>query len=107
MSFISLLNISPYLAITSFVSRYLKGIFRDLFERQSFEDDGVFDWDILRKKQQQASARAGVNVEGERQGAAVPDSSKPGPDTGAGAADSSVVAAASPLEKEEVSALPT
>lgn len=29
--------------------RYLKRIFRDLFERQAFEDDGVFDWDILKK----------------------------------------------------------
>lgn len=29
--------------------RFLKRIFRDLFERQSFEDDGVFDWDILKK----------------------------------------------------------
>ncbi len=31
---------------------YLKRIFRDLFERQSFEDDGVFDWDILKETQQ-------------------------------------------------------
>jgi len=31
--------------------RYLKRIFRDLFERQSFEDDGVFDWDIIKKQQ--------------------------------------------------------
>lgn len=36
--------------------RYLKRIFRDLFERQSFEDDGVFDWDIIKKQQQQAGA---------------------------------------------------
>ena len=35
--------------------RYLKRIFRDLFERQSFEDDGVFDWDII-KRQQMAGA---------------------------------------------------
>jgi len=33
------------------VRRYLKRIFRDLFERQSFEDDGVFDWDIIKKQQ--------------------------------------------------------
>lgn len=32
--------------------RYLKRIFRDLFERQCFEDDGVFDWDIIKKAQQ-------------------------------------------------------
>jgi hypothetical protein len=32
--------------------RYLKRIFRDLFERQCFEDDGIFDWDIIKKAQQ-------------------------------------------------------
>jgi serine/threonine protein kinase len=32
--------------------RYLKRIFRDLFERQCFEDDGIFDWDIIKKTQQ-------------------------------------------------------
>lgn len=32
--------------------RYLKKIFRDLFERQAFEDDGVFDWDVIKKQQQ-------------------------------------------------------
>ena len=85
----------------------MKKIFRDLFERQSFEDDGVFDWYILKKTQQQARAGDGVDVEGERQGAAVPDGSKSGPDTGAGAVDSSGVAAASLLESEVVSALPT
>lgn len=30
----------------------MKRIFRDLFERQCFEDDGVFDWDIIKKTQQ-------------------------------------------------------
>lgn len=39
--------------------RYLKRIFRDLFERQSFEDDGVFDWDII-KRQQLAAGGDGV-----------------------------------------------
>lgn len=38
--------------------RYLKRIFRDLFERLSFEDDGVFDWDII-KKQQLAGSSGG------------------------------------------------
>lgn len=32
--------------------RYLKRIFRDLFERQCFEDDGIFDWDIIKKAHQ-------------------------------------------------------
>ncbi len=37
-------------------------MFRDLFERQSFEDDGVFDWDII-KKQQQGQAGGESNVD--------------------------------------------
>lgn len=40
--------------------RYLKRIFRDLFERQCFEDDGIFDWDII-KKQQQSGGDANSN----------------------------------------------
>ena len=39
-------------AAAAAVRRYLKRIFRDLFERQSFEDDGVFDWDVIKKQQQ-------------------------------------------------------
>ena len=35
--------------------RYLKRIFKDLFERQAFEDDGVYDWDMLKKKQEQGN----------------------------------------------------
>jgi hypothetical protein len=34
--------------------RFLKRNFKDLFERQSYEDDGVYDWDILKKQQEQA-----------------------------------------------------
>ena len=37
----------------NFLFRYLKRIFKDLFERQAFEDDGVYDWDMLKKKQEQ------------------------------------------------------
>mmetsp|Transcript_101399 Transcript_101399/g.198972 ORF Transcript_101399/g.198972 Transcript_101399/m.198972 type:complete len:428 (+) Transcript_101399:78-1361(+) len=48
--------------------RYLKRIFRDLFERQSFEDDGVFDWDII-KRQQLAGGGDGA-VETSAEGAA-------------------------------------
>jgi hypothetical protein len=33
--------------------RLLKRIFKDLFERQGFEDDGIFDWDILKKQRDQ------------------------------------------------------
>ena len=35
--------------------RYLKRIFKDLFERQAFEDDGVYDWDLLKKQQEQGT----------------------------------------------------
>ncbi len=29
-----------------FICRYLKRIFRELFERSGFEDDGIFDWEL-------------------------------------------------------------
>lgn len=32
--------------------RYLKRIFKELFERQGFEDDGVFDWDIIKRQKE-------------------------------------------------------
>ena len=35
--------------------RLLKRLFKDLFERQGFEDDGIFDWDILKKQKEQGS----------------------------------------------------
>jgi casein kinase 1 len=38
--------------------RYLKRLFRELFERQGFDDDGVFDWDILKKVTLTAALRA-------------------------------------------------
>mmetsp|Transcript_28395 Transcript_28395/g.47729 ORF Transcript_28395/g.47729 Transcript_28395/m.47729 type:complete len:399 (+) Transcript_28395:119-1315(+) len=49
--------------------RYLKRIFRDLFERQSFEDDGVFDWDIIKK--QQMAGGDGADGPGGAEGARV------------------------------------
>lgn len=42
--------------------RYLKRIFRDLFERQSFEDDGVFDWDIIKRQQMAAGGDGTVEL---------------------------------------------
>lgn len=39
--------------------RYLKRIFKDLYERQGFEDDGIFDWDLLKKKQEQIGGSIG------------------------------------------------
>jgi hypothetical protein len=39
--------LSPPLSLTP--RRYLKRIFRDLFERSGFEDDGLFDWDLALK----------------------------------------------------------
>jgi len=38
--------------------RYLKRVFKDLFDRQGCEDDGVFDWDLL-KQQQEAAGNTG------------------------------------------------
>ena len=39
--------------------RYLRRIFKNLFERQGFEDDAVFDWDIRKKQDQAIPARIG------------------------------------------------
>eukprot|EP00605_Chrysophyceae_sp_TOSAG23-4_P002855 GSChrysophyteH1.ASY1.ANO1.3144.1 assembled CDS len=36
--------------------RYLKRIFKDLFDRQAFEDDGQYDWDVLKRRQEQDSS---------------------------------------------------
>jgi serine/threonine protein kinase len=35
--------------------RYLKRIFKDLFDRQAFDDDGQYDWDVLKRHQEQGS----------------------------------------------------
>lgn len=50
----------------------MKRLFKDLFERQGFEDDGIFDWDILKKQKEQGSgfsaalaASGGNDEEGE------------------------------------------
>lgn len=44
--------------------RYLKRIFRDLFERQDFQDDGVFDWDVIKKEQQKNQNSDEISSEG-------------------------------------------
>lgn len=36
--------------------RYLRRIFKDLYERHGFEDDGLFDWDLLKKKQEKIAS---------------------------------------------------
>jgi len=43
-------------------------LFKDLFERQGFEDDGIFDWDILKKQKEQGSGFS-ANVGGGATGA--------------------------------------
>lgn len=57
--------------------RYLKRLFRDLFERQCFEDDGIFDWDIIRKNNmvppEVTSPAADANADAERADAAGKD----------------------------------
>lgn len=45
--------------------RYLKRIFKDLYERQGYEDDGAFDWDILKKKQEGDTVDGVAGVAGE------------------------------------------
>ena len=35
--------------------RYLKRIFKDLFDRQALEDDGQYDWDLLTRHQEQGT----------------------------------------------------
>ena len=57
--------------------RYLKRIFKDLFDRQGFIDDGLYDWDIMKKAQEQGGGAAGAV------GAALPG----GPVAGSGADD--------------------
>jgi len=48
------------LTYTSFINRYLKKLFRDLFERENFVDDGIFDWDIIKKQQHEAQLPRGA-----------------------------------------------
>ncbi len=38
--------------------RYLKTLFRDLYERNGYADDGIFDWDMLEQKKADNSAAA-------------------------------------------------
>jgi serine/threonine protein kinase len=61
--------------------RYLKRIFRDLFERQCFEDDGIFDWDIIKKNQQVPPEVLSSGVDAAADAARAGDSA--GNDTGA------------------------
>lgn len=51
--------------------RYLKRIFKDLFDHQGFVDDGLYDWDVLKKQTEQGmssglppTAAGGENIEG-------------------------------------------
>ena len=48
---------SPSSLMSSFTDeslyRYLKKLFRDLYERQGFADDGEFDWEILKNQRDQ------------------------------------------------------
>lgn len=38
--------------------RYLKRLFKDLFERNGFEDNCVYDWDLVRKAEEQRELEA-------------------------------------------------
>ena len=65
--------------------RYLKRIFKDLFQRQSLEDDGVYDWDVLKRHQEQQGAPGASNppdpplVESNSMGAKGPGGDPPMP----------------------------
>ncbi len=41
---------------------YLRGMFRELFESQGFEDDGIFDWDIVKKERESRGIFSGVEA---------------------------------------------
>jgi len=42
--------------------RYLKRLFKDLFERSGFEDNCVYDWDLLRRQEEQRELEANGGV---------------------------------------------
>lgn len=42
--------------------RYLKRLFKDLFERSGFEDNCVYDWDLLKKQEEQREVEANGGV---------------------------------------------
>lgn len=68
---------------------YLKRLFKDLFDRSGFEDDNIFDWDIIRQQEEQRDLEAN---------GAVPDSAAIATDsagTGAGGVGASVSMATS------------
>jgi serine/threonine protein kinase len=44
--------------------RYLRRIFKDLFERSGYEDDGIFDWDISKKQRSLANGQVPDENEG-------------------------------------------
>ena len=74
---------------------YLKRIFRDLFERSGFEDDGIFDWDLaLKAKADGTSGLEGLKYGTPREGEAA--------DGGAVAAAGDSAAVASSGQKASV-----
>jgi serine/threonine protein kinase len=42
--------------------RYLKRLFKDLFERSGFEDNCVYDWDLLRRQEEQRELESNGGV---------------------------------------------
>lgn len=42
--------------------RYLKRLFKDLFERSGFEDNCVYDWDLLRRQEEQRELEANGGI---------------------------------------------
>lgn len=54
--------------------RYLKRIFKDLFERSGYDDDGIYDWDVAKKQSDKAAGRVS-DEEAPAEGAAPPNES--------------------------------
>lgn len=44
--------------------RYLKRILKELFEKQGYEDDGLYDWDAIKKQEEINDAGAGAGPVG-------------------------------------------
>lgn len=52
--------------------RYLKRILKELFEKQGYEDDGLYDWDAIKKQEEGAEGGAAAMAMGGGAGAVNP-----------------------------------
>lgn len=80
--------------------RYLKRIFKDLFERQGFVDDGLYDWDLLKKQQETGVHPSGYPSIPAPPGAEIEEAEGKSPEDPAAVRSGSVPAPASAEEAE-------